>query len=245
MNSIRVGTIFVFVIFLAGGAYFLLLNEQKVQSTEERIEIVPDNEILSETVTFYSASDTEATVVFSITDATVTTSDLGTIILKQVDSPTGGLYTDANETVTLWDTGDTITIWRGGDVLFEGNDEKQEVAPLDMKLVESVWVWEKTEMSDGSVTSPKGNNTFSLTFSIDGQVSGTTDCNNFGGTYVSQLENSLVFGPFMSTQMYCNDSQENEFVSALREVEAFEVTNEEKLVLYMKGERGAITFHAQ
>ncbi len=90
----------------------------------------------------------------------------------------------------------------------------------------------------GEVT-PKDPKQFSLTFEKGGRMSATTDCNNVGGTY-SVSGNLLTFGQMNSTLMYCEDSQEAEFVNELMHVESYHFTNKGDLVLTLKDGKGVI-----
>jgi heat shock protein HslJ/peptidoglycan hydrolase-like protein with peptidoglycan-binding domain len=76
------------------------------------------------------------------------------------------------------------------------------------------WLWQKTTPSDSAVITPR-RDMFTVTLTSDGKVSGTTDCNNFFGSYKLASDGRISFGDISSTKMYCEGSQESEFVSAL------------------------------
>ncbi len=59
---------------------------------------------------------------------------------------------------------------------FEGEADPNKMT-LDMKK----WVWVKTLMNDGKVTTPKKSDIFTLTLKSDGSFGATTDCNGVGG----------------------------------------------------------------
>ncbi len=99
-------------------------------------------------------------------------------------------------------------------------------------LVGTKWTWVKTTMNASSTT-PKKTTAFSITFTATGTLSGTTDCNNFFGTYKSS-SNTLTFGPLGATRMFCEGSQESEFMGVLQKVTKFEVNKENNLVLSSK-----------
>ena len=121
----------------------------------------------------------------------------------------------------------------------------------DGKLVETYvpaqitrreWKWVQTQMNDGTVTSPKKADAFTITFKEDGSLIGTTDCNDFSGGYKMD-DNKLSFGPFLSTRMACEGSQEGEFVKSLGEVNRFLIDQKENtLVLLFKVDSGSMTF---
>lgn len=120
----------------------------------------------------------------------------------------------------------------------------------DGKLIESLnlsqitnreWTWISTFMNDGSNMFPKMPDAFRITFQEDGSFIGTTDCNSFFGQ-VTVENNKLVFGPIGATKMYCEGSQETEFLKSLAEVESFMINAQEnQLVFLMKFDSGSIT----
>ncbi len=87
-------------------------------------------------------------------------------------------------------------------------------------LTKYKWVWTKTYNGTGPEADninpivPKVDGRFTIIFKEDGSLSGTTDCNGFGGNYT--IESGIIkFGPMMSTLMYCEGSQEQEFRAML------------------------------
>ncbi|MCF7843365.1 META domain-containing protein [Candidatus Gracilibacteria bacterium] len=119
---------------------------------------------------------------------------------------------------------------------FEGEADPNRMT-LDMKK----WVWVKTQMNDGKVITPKMDGKFTLTFNKDGSVNMGTDCNSMGGKYTLNGK-TLTFGQMMSTMMYCEGSQEQEFGSALNEVSSYQFTSKGELILEIKMDSGAIIF---
>lgn len=105
------------------------------------------------------------------------------------------------------------------------------------------WLWQKTVMSDGSVVTPKVADKFTVTISTDGNISGTTDCNSFSGTYMLGSDGVLSFGPFMSTLMYCDGSQEQVFVSAVQKTSSYSIdASSGTLVLNLTNNAGKVYF---
>ena len=119
---------------------------------------------------------------------------------------------------------------------FEG-----EASPSKMTLTMKKWEWVKTATNDGKVTTPKKKGVFTLTFGTDGRVSVGTDCNNMGGTYTVNGE-KLTFSQMMSTMMYCEGSQEQEFSSPLNDVASYLFTSKGELILEIKMDSGTIMF---
>lgn len=96
------------------------------------------------------------------------------------------------------------------------------------------WTWEKTVAADGSVVVPKKAGMYSLLLGNDGKVVGKTSCNGFGGDYQLGSDGVISFGPFMSTLMFCEGSQETEFSQAVTASTRYAINAEGKLVLTMK-----------
>lgn len=107
-----------------------------------------------------------------------------------------------------------------------------------MSLPMKVWSWVRSE-EGGVLTTPKKADVFTLTFK-DGNISIKTDCNGMGGTYVEQGR-TLTFGSLMSTQMYCEGSQESYFSGMISNVKSYSFTGKGELVLRF-GEQGIATF---
>jgi heat shock protein HslJ/membrane-bound inhibitor of C-type lysozyme len=119
---------------------------------------------------------------------------------------------------------------------FEG-----EADPARMKLDMKAWNWIKTQYNNDTTVEPKKKNVFAVTFDKDGRVSIATDCNRMGGTY-TVTNNKIVFGPMMSTKMYCEGSQEGDFATMLENVSSFLFTSKGELVLELKLDSGQMIF---
>lgn len=119
---------------------------------------------------------------------------------------------------------------------FEG-----ESSASTMKLDMKTWVWTKTQMNNGSTTIPKKDGLFTITFKKDGTVAIGTDCNKMGGTYTIQ-GNLITFSKLMSTLMYCEGSQEQDFSAMLENTARYLFTNKGELVLELKMDSGTMTF---
>ncbi len=84
-------------------------------------------------------------------------------------------------------------------------------------LTSHKWVWVKTLNGTGPEAviderlAPRKSGVFTISFKGDGQISGTTDCNNFSGTYTTIGE----IKPLASTLMFCEGSQESEFLKMI------------------------------
>lgn len=116
-----------------------------------------------------------------------------------------------------------------------------ETDPNIMTLEMKTWTWLKTTYNNDTEVTPKNVEAFTLNFNTDGTFSATTDCNSIGGNYSTE-DNKISLGEMMSTQMYCEGSQEQEFSSMLREVQSSFFTSKGQLILELKFDTGSIIF---
>jgi len=108
---------------------------------------------------------------------------------------------------------------------------------LDMKK----WNWIKTQYSNDKIVTPNIPEKFSITFKKDGSFSIATDCNNAGGSYM--VENKkITFGTMFMTEMYCENSQENEFLKMIEQTESFMFTSKGEMILLLKYDSGSVIF---
>lgn len=102
------------------------------------------------------------------------------------------------------------------------------------------WKWVKTQMNDGSLTTPAKSAAFTITFNQDGTFSGTTDCNNFFGNFEIS-ENKLSLLQIGATKMACQGSQETVFFNHLNEIDSYMIDNiSNELVLLIKYDSGSM-----
>lgn len=122
------------------------------------------------------------------------------------------------------------------------NGKLTEAQAAGFNLTGRTWTWVRTQMNDGTVTTPKKVEAFTITFNADGSVLGTTDCNRFFGKY-SLDGNKVTFGPLASTKMACSGSQESVFMKFLGEIDSYLLNEKEQtLVLLVKFDSGSVIF---
>lgn len=105
--------------------------------------------------------------------------------------------------------------------------------------------WSLQSFGKSSTESPLiGGSTITLKFEGDGQVSGQSGCNSYGGRYTIQ-PGTLRFKEVTSTLVACEDQavndQEQEYLNALRTAERFTV-GEDRLVVWYDNDRGMLNF---
>lgn len=119
---------------------------------------------------------------------------------------------------------------------FEGEADASHMS-LSMKE----WEWQRAEFNDGRTVLPNKDGVFTLTFMDDGSVSVGTDCNSVGGTYRVD-GSSVTFTDMRMTRMYCEGSQETEFVQLLDDTSMFHFTSRGELILELKYDSGIVIF---
>lgn len=120
---------------------------------------------------------------------------------------------------------------------FEG-----EADPGRMTLTMQSWTWVRALYNDGRVIAPKQPGKFTLTFSEGGRFSATTDCNRMGGAYAVEPDGKIAFSDIVSTQMFCEGSQEGEFATLLQNIQTYHFTSKGELILGIKFDSGTVLF---
>jgi heat shock protein HslJ len=115
-----------------------------------------------------------------------------------------------------------------------------EADPARMSLGMKTWIWTSALYNDGRTVAPKKAGFFRLTFA-DGRFTAQTDCNSMGGTYAAK-NGMITFGPIMTTEMYCEGSQEQDFARLLENASEYHFTNRGELILGMKFDSGTAAF---
>lgn len=119
---------------------------------------------------------------------------------------------------------------------FEG-----EADPSRMTLGMKTWAWMSTLYNDGKKIMPKQPGIFTIAFLSDGTFSATTDCNSISGGYTVDAY-TISFGPITSTKMYCDGSQEADFVALLESAQSYHFTSKGELILDLKFDSGSAIF---
>lgn len=109
---------------------------------------------------------------------------------------------------------------------------------IDERLTAKSWTWTKTEIAE-EVVEPKEKDAFVVIFNNDGSLNFTTDCNNGFGSYVL-MGSDIEFSPMGTTMMYCQDSQETEFLGMIANAASYAFSNDNELVLML--DQGMMTF---
>lgn len=119
-----------------------------------------------------------------------------------------------------------MSIMAFGEITFL---EKEKV-PADKDsaiemITENSWIWTETVYTDAETFVPNQPEEFVLTFNEDGSMGSLTDCNNMGGGFEIDEEKNINFSEMFSTKMYCEGSQESDYMTMLQDSEKFTFEN--------------------
>ncbi len=250
-HKTSIGILIGLVAVLAVGGFMLFGQPDKGPRYNSQLP-APAGEQQVQAITFYGVSGEEVPATFAPHSVTFSTKALGEMTLSQTPSGSGARYADANEKIVFWNKGNEITIYKDNAIIFQGSTVRvsgklpagSKAPGTAEELRASTWVWTKTVNADGSVVTPKKPGVFTLTFGSDARVTGKTDCNGFGGTYELGSDGIISFGPFMSTQMFCEGSQETEYSNAVYTSHHYTVSGTE-LILKNDTNGGSTYFKKQ
>ena len=108
-------------------------------------------------------------------------------------------------------------------------------------LQSKTWTWVTTIYNDDTVHTPNKTDAFTMTFTDEGRVQITTDCNNMQGGY-TVTENRIEFSQMIATRMYCEGSQEDLFAKMLENVTSYFIDDSGRLILELKYDSGSVIF---
>ena len=108
-------------------------------------------------------------------------------------------------------------------------------------LTTKEWRWMRLVMNNGETVISSQPEEYIIIFSDNGILSGKTDCNSISAQ-VKIKGDKLIFGPFISTRKYCENSQEDLFMNSLNEVESYTISDDNLLILKLKSDGGSIIF---
>ncbi len=119
-----------------------------------------------------------------------------------------------------------MSIMAFGEITFLEKEEVLMDKETAMELItENRWIWTETVYSDEETFIPNYPEEFVLTFNEDGSMGSLTDCNSMGGNFEIDEEKNIGFSEFFSTKMYCEGSQESDYMTMLQDSENFTFEN--------------------
>lgn len=143
-------------------------------------------------------------------------------------------------------TTDGYTLYGSADYYVEITPKTQSKLPAGSipsgsgaLLQNTTWVWQKTLVDGINAVSPNQSGLFTVSFGVDGNLSGKTDCNGFFGNYTPGSDGFIKFGAFGMTKMYCEGSQESVFINAVQSMTNYSIDASGNLTL----KKGADTMY--
>ncbi|MCS6826080.1 MAG: META domain-containing protein [Caldilinea sp.] len=118
----------------------------------------------------------------------------------------------------------------------------ETVSEATSPLSDVSWLWVETVFNDGTRITPETEGAFTLTFTPEGRVSATTDCNTFTGSYRAE-EGQLSIEFLISTAMDCPEgAQEQEFIADVAAANGYFITEDGRLALSLPFDSGSVIF---
>jgi heat shock protein HslJ len=141
---------------------------------------------------------------------------------------------------------DTVGTMPADSDIILGNPSATNNPPTQpAEIVGKTWGWKHNIIGGDAVVAPNNPEKFTVTFGADGTISGTTDCNGFGGDYTLMSDGTIAFGPFMSTLMYCDGSQEADFTQSLVQATRLTIDAEGNLVVVLGNTSNVMVFEGR
>jgi heat shock protein HslJ len=117
--------------------------------------------------------------------------------------------------------------------------ENVQLDQTTKKILGHSWKWNQTVMVGKTIID--SSDSFSITMTGDGKVQVTTDCNDRQGMFTLGDNQSVIFDGIATTKMYCEGSQEQDFLSDLLKVESYQF-EDDKLILLLQSDSGKMEF---
>lgn len=128
--------------------------------------------------------------------------------------------------------GETVEDWQ--------NNQNQTTNQNSGELSGS-WIWKSSIDASGETVTPKDSNQFVITFSNEGRLSSTTDCNNISGSYIKN-EEVISVGSLVSTKMGCmEETLEMDYAAQLALATSHTIEGDTLKIILAK-DAGVMTF---
>ncbi len=103
----------------------------------------------------------------------VLTHDGASYQLARTEAASGAKYQSADGTVVFWEQGGEALVELKSEVVYQNCSVATSAASATTSIADSSWEWIATEYADGQGVKPLVDDTFTLTFGVDGQLSAT------------------------------------------------------------------------
>ena len=239
----RILFLMIAVIVVATALLLAFRSQYPETPAQPQPDPVPQGELIE--VTYVDGEEQTAKVTYDNTNdrAYLTFGPYTNAEVLATTSASGARFANDDLGLVVWEKGEELSIYQDDETIFRSiatvmemtDDEKRQ------RLTSTSWTWTQIRFADEPSVTPNRTDAFSLTFTADGSVSGTTDCNNFSGTY-SLEGGALSFGSLMSTLMFCEGSQETEYTSSLAHAERILFNRNGDLTIVLSDDRGEMLY---
>ncbi len=123
-----------------------------------------------------------------------------------------------------------------------------ELCAQSAELLDKDWRWIKTVLENGETiepfaeTGPDHHGSFHIYLKKDGQFFCTTSCNEWAGNFTLNKK-LLSFNELSGSNNICIDSQDEQFIPYIKNVDYYEFTREGYLRLHLKKNAGWLLFY--
>lgn len=219
-----------FIVLLVVGVFVASLAKGK------DLEIAPKNNIFHD----YNR-DTQIEVTFYKRVAHLSGKNFGNEL--KLSGSSENIYKNEKNNLTLLKKDDETIIFIGKKKVFEGELQKDNSYKKITKsnLVSNVWLWQNLIIKEDNSLKPKNPNIFNLSFSKNGKISATTDCADFAGEYALR-GNEIVVLNLIQEKEFCDNSEGEEFIRSLYQVNSFDFDADNNLTLFLKDNSGSMSF---
>ena len=128
----------------------------------------------------------------------------------------------------------------GAPEVIIGENLEGEADPSRMTLDMKTWNWVGGLLNNGESIIFKKPEAFTLALK-EGRFSAKTDCNSITGSYTAS-SGLITFSNMAMTKMYCEGSQESEFIKLLENSIGYHFTSRGQLIFDLKFDSGNFTF---
>lgn len=215
--------------------------------------------------TLQGSEYSQISTIFLKDSVVLSSKQTGEIVLEKQENIAGGDEVYVSEGVTLIRNYENeislilennIVVFQGGlkevrqDEVSDVDDDSVDfsidsIEGLDSQYLEILtatsWQWEQTQMNNDDLITPNTVDAFTLTFTDEGLVSGTTDCNTLAGSFALN-DTRIQMNNLAVTRMFCENSQEAEFLNMVQTSQYIYFTEDNRFVLLLPYDSGSVIF---
>jgi len=119
---------------------------------------------------------------------------------------------------------------------------KSSTEPKALDLLSTLWTLESFHI-EGNVIKPQHEQIYNVRFKEGGTFTGINDCNDFGGEYRIERENSMIILSVGGSKMYCRDSKFLDYLEAFRTAKSYKIHKNWLYIYY--GDNSKLIFYSE